>query len=338
MGKSLISKIIIIIVLILIIIITSVIMYGNSKKDKPDEVSPFIEEYINATKGKLVKVDNLTDLYMIKNCIQKFYENLCAINYVELYTSDNIGVTSNTAIQLVEEENRNKSYFSNVAYQCLAKEYIDKNKITLENINTLNTKNFENINIEIYSLYYVSQFENVYSYFVNGIVRDSVNNEGIEFNYIVNIDINTSSFEIYLDNYMENSDFSKLEEGNEISFNIPEKVEDREYNTFNKTSVKYSQAVQDTFYSIRRIMLYDTQKAYNILTDNMKNKYPTYDGFKAFVDSNNSDIFKLIYGSYQLKSSENGAIFVMYNSDNTIRITAYYDGFSNYKFDIEKLK
>ena len=85
-------------------------------------------------------------------------------------------------------------------------------------------------------------------------------------------------------------------------------------------------------------MLYDTQKAYNILIDNMKNKYPTYDGFKAFVNSNNSDIFKLIYGSYQLKSSENGAIFVMYNSDNTIRITAYYDGFSNYKFDIEKLK
>lgn len=338
MKKSLFTKIIIGLIIIIIIIVFGIIVFGNIDRDEPDEVSPLVEDFINETKGKLVKIDNLTDLYMVKTCIQKFYENLCAINYVELYNSNNIEISSNTAIQMTEEGNRNKEYFQNVTYQFLSKEYINKNGITKDNISLYNVKNFENVTIEIYSLYYVSQYENVYAYFANGIIRDSENNDGNNFNYIVVVDKSDNSFEIYLDNYIDNSDFSKLTEGEEINFKIPNSVENREYNTFSYISVKYDQAVQDTFYCIRRLLLYDSEKAYSLLADQMKERYTDYSEFKKFIEENENDIFSLKYGSYKLKSGENGAIFVIYNSDNSMSITVNFDGFSSFKFSIENLK
>jgi hypothetical protein len=84
-------------------------------------------------------------------------------------------------------------------------------------------------------------------------------------------------------------------------------------------------------------MLYDTDKAYSLLTDEMKEKYNSLSEFENYINENKSDIFSLIYGSYKLKSGEDGAIFVIYNANSTVCITVYFDGFSNFKYDIKKL-
>ena len=87
MGKSLISKIIIGAISVIIIIIVIVTIMDNISKDRPDEIADVVQQYKNETKGKLVKVDNLTDLYTVKVCIQKYYENYCAINCISKYSS-----------------------------------------------------------------------------------------------------------------------------------------------------------------------------------------------------------------------------------------------------------
>lgn len=339
MEKSLISKIIIGALSGIVLIIIIVTIINNINKDKPDEIADVVQQYENETRGKLVKVDNLTDLYTVKVCIQKYYENYCAINCISKYNSgeSDIGLTSNTAIQLADENNRNKDYFKDVTYSMLAPDYINKLSINKDNL-TKDDRGFENISVEIYNLYCITEYEDVYVYFVDGIIRNSDTNEGFDFNYIVSVDVNNCTFEIYLDNYLEDIDFSNLQEGSEIAFTLPKSIEKREYNTYSVVSIKYDQAVQDTFYNIRRLMLYDTEKAYNLLSDEMKQKYTTYSDFENYINENNKKIFALTYGSYQLKSGENGTVFVMYNSNSTMKIIAYFDGFSSFKFYFEEIE
>lgn len=200
-------------------------------------------------------------------------------------------------------------------------------------------KGFENATVEIYNLYMLTEYEDVYVYFVNGIIRNSDTNEGFEFNYIIAADEDKFTFEIYPDGYLDDvKDFSDLTEGSEISFNIPKSVEDKEYNTHSVIAVKYDQVARDTLSSIRTLMLYDTQKAYDLLSTAMKEKYPTYDSFKSYVDSKNKEIFSLTYGSYQLKSGENGMKFVIYNGDSSIKVTVDFDGFSSFKYSFEEME
>lgn len=341
MGKSLITKIIIgvVIAILLIIVISSIVKFAH--RDRPDDVAEPIQEYIDQVKGKLVKSDNITNLYQAKLCIQKYYEYLCAIKSIEKYSSDEIleqNINANTAIQSTEPENRNAQYFKEVAYSMLAKDYADKKNITKENIDRL-CDGSENVSVEIYKLYTLTNFDDIYVYFVNGIVRDIDTNIGKEINYIVAIDINNNTFEIYLDDYIDGySDYSILEEGSEVPFVLPKTIEKRTYNNFVDVGIKYDRVARDMLVNIRTLMLYDTQKAYDLLSTAMKEKYPTYDSFKSYVDSKNKEIFSLTYGSYQLKSGENGMKFVIYNGDSSIKVTVDFDGFSSFKYSFEEME
>lgn len=339
MGKSLITKIIIGVVaaILLIVIISSIVKLAH--KDKVDNVAEPVQDYINQTKGKLVKVDNITDLYLAKRCLLKFFENYFAITAIDKYTSEEaISISANTAIQAADAENRNSQYFKDVAFSMLAKDYVTKKNVSKDNM-LEQGKGYENATVEIYNLYMLTEFEDVYVYFANGIIRNSDTNEGFEFNYIIAADEDKLTFEIYPDGYLDDvKDFSQLTEGSEIAFNIPTSVEDKEYNTHSVISVKYDQVARDTLSSIRTLMLYDTQKAYELLSTAMKDKYPTYESFKSYVDSKNKEIFSLTYGSYQLKSGENGMKFVVYNGDSSIKVTIDFDGFSSFKYSFEEME
>lgn len=339
MGKSLITKILIGIVAAILVIVLIVNIVKIAHKDKLDDVAEPVQEYINQTKGKLVKVDNITDLYCAKKCIQKYYENYCAITAINKYTSEeDINISTNTAIQAAEEKDRNAEYFTDVAYSMIAKDYATKKNITKDNM-LEQSRGYENVTIEIYNLYMLTEYEDVYVYFANGYIRDLDTNDGFEFNYIIAIDNSKFTFEVYLDDYIDGiNDFSTLEDGTEIAFNIPKSIEDREYNTYSVVSVKYEQVARDTMTTIRTLMLYDTEKAYELLSKEMKDKYPTYDSFKSYIDNNQNKIFSLTYGSYQLKSGENGMRFVVYNGDSSYKITIDFDGFSSFTYAIEEME
>ncbi len=334
MGKSVITKIIAGILAVILLIIMISMLMNILNKDRPDQTSPFIEEQREETKGKLVKVNNLTDLYIAKTCIQKYFENYSAIKCIDLYSDDSEEYTGNTVIQITDPANRNKDYFMNTAYSMLGKDYVNTKNITKESLNN-NNPGLKNISIEIYNLYYLTQYEDTAAYFANGIIRDTDNNTGIEFNYIVVVDTVQHTFELYLEDYIKENDFSKLVEGSEIAFKLPDSVENREYNTYSIVSVKYETAAQDTFHNVRRILLYDKERAYSLLTDEMKKRFPSYADFENFLNKYNSRIFGLTYGGYKLKTHGDGeSAFALYNSNNTICITTYFDGFSNFKFDI----
>lgn len=334
MGKSMITRIIVGIIISILLIVMVVLLVNILTGDKPDETSPYIEQQRNETKGKLVKVNNITDLYIAKTCIQKYLENYSAISAVGSISGEENINTNNTAIQIADPSERNKEHFTNSTISMLGNDYINKKGITKDNINR---EDFilNNLSIEIYNLYYLTNYENTAAYFANGIARDVDNNKNIEFNYIVVVDNVQHTFELYLDDYIEENNFLNLVEGSEVEFNLPESVENREFNTYSIISVKYEAVAQDMFHIIRRILLYDTEKAYSLLNDEMKDRFPTFESFESFLKEYNSKIFGLTYGGYKLKTHGDGeSAFAIYNSDNTICITIYFDGFSSFKYSI----
>lgn len=324
-NKSLITKIIIYAVLIILIIwicikiISSISNYLN--RDKIDEIVPEIQEQINNAKGKIQLVATPNELYQVRSCLLKYY-----LNYSAMFGK-------NTITDLGEEYNIED--YKKSTFNMLAPKYTSKNNISIENIN----KNDENVimepEIEIYKIYSLSNFEGLAAYFVNGKVRDSITHLGNDINAIVVLDDINQTFEIYFSDYTELTDYSTFNLDTQINFELPKVVENRESNKTALTSSKYEDISRDYFGMIRRLLLDDVEIAYDLLTTEMKQKYPTYESFQSFVDSNYKTLFLLEYGTYKLKNNDGNIAFKTYSMDNSISITIYFDGFSTFQFDIE---
>lgn len=328
-NKSLITKILVfgIIAIILVVIIVNIIgkITSELSKDKLDSNLPEVDDYIQNTTGKIQKSTDGVALYQVQSCIQKYY-----INYGAMFGE-------NTITQVASEE-YNKEDYKKSTYNMLAPKYIEKNGITLENIDKSNNVNISEPEIEIYKLYVVTKYNGVYTYFANGLVRDSITYEAKEFNIIVVLDENNRTFDIYLDNYLDINDFSKLTEGETIDFEIPDSVENRKDNVYGYATAKYEDIAEDKFNNIRRLLLSSPEKAYELLTDEMKSsRFNTYQKFTNFINDNRKTIFLLTYSNYYLKDNDGSIIFKTYNKDDKICINIYFDKFSSFTFDIEGL-
>lgn len=322
MNKSLITKILIGLVIGIVIIIIANIIITNMNKDREDEVLPEIQEYMANTTGKIQKIDNIIDLAQIQSCIQKYY-----LNYFAIYGE-------NTATDLSYEEYNSQNY-KEAAYKFLSPKYIAKAGITIENINSI-PEEIRDPDIEIYNIYFATKYEGISAYFVNGFVRDSNTYKAKDFNMIVVIDDNNQTYEIYMGDYLENSDFSALEEGQEINFELPTSVENRGENVYGTVKYTYDDLSQDKFDNIRGLLLRDSEKAYELLTDEAKaNTFKTIDEFNQFINNNRKEIFLLTYGGYVLKNNDGNIIVKMYDDGNEVSINVHFNGFSNYTFSIE---
>lgn len=322
MNKSLITKILIGLVIVIIVIVIANIVLTNIGKDKEDDTLPEIQEYMTNTTGKIQKIDNIIDLAQIQSCIQKYY-----LNYFAMYGE-------NTATDLSEGEYKVEDY-KNSTYKFLSPKYISKAGITLENINS-NLEEIRDPDIEIYNIYFATKYEGTSAYFVNGIVRDSSTYKAKDFNMIVVIDDNNQTYEIYMGDYLENSDFSALEEGQEVNFDLPTSIENRGNNTYGAVKYTYDDLSQDKFDNIRGLLLRDVEKAYELLTDDAKaNTFKSVDELKQFINNNRKDIFLLTYGGYVLKNNDGNIIVKMYDDGNEVSINVHFNGFTNYRFEIE---
>lgn len=325
--KSLITKIIILLIAIIIIfwilikIITSISNYLN--RDKIDETVPEIQEQINNLRGKFQLVSTPNELYQVKTCLLKYYLNYSAI------------FNENTITQLSEKYDANE--YKKNTFNMLSPKYILKNNITVDNIGQQGNIDIAEPEIEIYYLYSLSNYDGLSAYFVNGKVRDSITHLGKTINAIVVLDDNNQTFEIYFNDYTDDIDYSTLTENSEINFELYDSIENRGINKTALISSKYEEISEDYFNIIRGLLLYDSETAYNLLTDDAKKKYNTNDSFKNFIDSNYKSIFLLTYGSYYLKNNDGSIAFKVYDKDNNICITIYFNEFSSFKFDIDQL-
>ena len=320
-NKKIIFGIILFIIIIAIIIIVNVMDnrndYSNSYSDT--ELREADIELINSKNNKLQKIEGYATLNLVRNCVQKFY----------LYYNG------------ISDPNNIDDFYKEATYNLLSLDYINNFGITQENI-TSNIEYIENFKIELYEVYSLSKYEEnpedfelVTAYFVKGVIRNTETYDGIDFNMILTLDNTTSSFEVYLGDYLAGVDFNSLREGEEINFDIPQTVENRNYNKFSPSSTTIEDIAEYRFDNVKTILLYDFNRAYEYLNEQAKsNEFKTIDEFKSFIDSNKNNLYFMLFSTYEIRYEDGVMILDCYDQTDTYCISLYCNNYSELDYSI----
>ncbi len=314
---------IILFILIIIIAIVSIMLVinANISKDKRDgndtEEREFVTEYKNQNRGKVQNITSISDFELAQICLQKFY-----IYYSLIFDESIINAGENVEFNL--------DYYKSALSNLLTSEYREKYGITIENIDTILGKN-EYDSVEIYNMYYVTNFENTKVYLINGLLRNSKSYETKEFENTLYIDESFQCFNVSLENDIGKS-YKELNVGEDISYIVPEHVSGSTANLYTNPTISYEEFGKRTFDNIRNLLLHNSDIAYEMLSD--KEKYDDLSKFEDFINQNRSIIFLMSFGNYETDFIDDIFTITVYDSNSEFAIKIYYKTFSTFEYEI----
>lgn len=252
--------ILILIVLLILLLIAMVILLRCFKvREEKYVADPPIEIPKTEIETNLSKVTNVSNYYVVKSCVDKFY------NYYAMSFEDN-------------------SYSENL-YNILDTEYVTFKNITKENI----LKQLPKINssvIDIENMYVSEQNDDMYIYIVDGALREKTTSQITNFRIMINIDSSNRTFSVLLDDYIK-SKYPKLSLNDKLTVNvtsIPIKGTD---NLYEFNNISESTYVSDLFSKYKEEILFNTNFAYENLDEEYRNKrFGSLEEFNKYVKSN----------------------------------------------------
>lgn len=305
------NKKVLYILLFLIILITVIYLYINNSNKVCDNIdcNHKIDESI------LKKVDNVEDYYILKACIDKYYINMYEYFMEESSYDD-------------RKVNLNNIYF------LLDKNYTEKYDINIENLKDYIYK-INKVQINIDKCLYYMQNKNIRVYFVYGTLFDTSNKTYNDFKNIIIQDLNTKSYSIYLDNYLEDMNYLNLNEGKKVNFLNYNEISRNNYNMYGEYNATYDMLVNDIYNKIRNYLLYNTNKAYKLIDSSYKEeKFTSYDEFLEYVNEKSYDIYSLILKDYKIQYENEMAIYKCYCENNDIIIEICINNPIDYTYKI----
>lgn len=322
---------IIIIVAIVAIVLLEVII-GVIRKNSinhPDE--PITDETINdiETKNCVVNtIEDFSNFETIRNCIYTYYQSY---------------VYTNSANVNPDEDGNSTQYYKDRLYGLLAKEYIEKNSITKDSI--VCNKTITNFDVDILELYQVSKYnESVEDYgmttlyIVEGVFRNTADKSFEKFNMALLVDNINMTYEIYPSDYVDIAKYTTLKEGDKIEFTIPTSVEKNEYNKFSIYSTSLDDYARYNFRVIRNLLLYNTDIAFEHLTEDGKASYASVGDLTNFVNENRSSLATMNYSSNAMNVKDGVLSLDCYDSNYKYKVSMTFNGYSTFKYSIEKVK
>lgn len=273
----------IIAIIIIIIVISGVIVMLSKKEEKIVENNE-TEETIEQEQKEVLQKGNLivsqSKFYEVTRIVKQYYHLLNKSNYVN---------------------REGKSYADEISvkegiYNLLDKEYIKEENITAENIyehvpNVEETLTFVPTDIK------VSEGFAIDKYLVNGILMSTSNIEQMaEINIFVNIDNKNNTFSVEPIN----------EKGEEIKIeNLEIEIEANDFNEY-KLEIKDPQAlVKERFENLKLLILRKSEKLYNMLDEEYKNKkFGTYEEYVKYIDTNYERLSTMYLTKYKTNEYE----------------------------------
>ena len=143
---------------------------------------------------------------------------------------------------------------------------------------------------------------------------------------------------LYPDEYVKNMELGELKAGSEVNISFDYSIENNNFNSVIKTEFTTDDYAEDIFESTRKIILYSTDRAYNMLEEDFKKEnFPTYEDFEKFVNENRRNIYIMTYQDYYLKYiDENTTQYIVYDSKDNFYLKFYVDSLIDFKFTIEE--
>lgn len=312
-------KYIILIVLFIIIVIT-IILLRMLNKDKPqvyDGPVEYSETVIEL--NKIVSNVSIKDYYYdVKSIVEKYYTYLADLNKTEddivVYPIDNVDETNTansgeqieenntSASDIIEEE---KTITKNAIYSKLNKEFIEKNSITVDNIQE-KLGNYKDVVVIIDDMYSVDATETVKIYFVYGKAIETESKQKTEFAMMVSTDLKNMTYEIYPSGYDYN-----VEKGKELIIDLNE-IENRTYNKYKNEIVGNETYCQDLIRDYKNRLMYDIEGAYNSLDEEYrKAKFENIEAFEKYVKDNYNRLITINIKKYAKDISDNYVQYVL---------------------------
>lgn len=317
-------------ILILIIIISII---NHNKYSMPKE---FYDSDIEISKdlakeqSKIIQKINTIEFDQVRTCLNSYFQDFVGTNPSNII-SDEMKIY--TADQYKER-----------IFAKLSQDYITKNSYSKEKL-VCNEK-ITSYNVDILSIYSVNDntdlveenFSSVKLYIVKGIFRNMDTKTGKDFTMLIALDNSTKAFEIWPSDYVEMSKFESLKVGDTIDFSIPKTIEATDYNKFSNFSVSVDDICRYQFNTIIDLILYDTSKAYSLLSEKGRSTYPTISDLEKFRDDNKNSLAITRYSS-NVQKLENGVLTIdCYNSSYNYKISIIFDEFSSFTYSIEKIE
>lgn len=259
---------------ITLLIILIVCIFGYLNKQEV-ETPPIVETHVG---GPLENVTDLDNYYMVKNCVNKFYNY-----YATMYEN-------------IDEDNIDK------VYNLLDEKYINFNNLTKENVRTLLPGVRASV-VNISNMYVSKQSENISIYIVEGVLRAEVSKELSDFQIMVQIDSKNETFSVLLQDYIE-SKHSGFAVGNNLKIEKLNNIEKNRNNLYVKEEISEQTYVKDLFNDYKEEILYNQELAYEHLDEEYRNeKFGTLENLSKYVINNKEYITNSKVEKYQ-KSQE----------------------------------
>lgn len=312
-----IKKILIILVSLIIIITLILVAYRiiESKRIKTDEVEE--EHELVILNDNLEKLNVRNKYFIVKRIVLNYYNLLCNIDpekqELELNNSEEYSEDEKTKIKQNEVMlNKEKLY-----------NYFDgSNKnLTLSNIQSkLGTYN--DLYVDINDIEYIES-NDLGAYFVKGKLIEKESGEKEDFNLMVVLDGQNSTFNLYTE---EDIIEKNLNNFNQDSFKLLgySKIENRKYNKYSYQLISDEFYCNDLFKSYINRLKYNLDNTYNLLEQNYKNKkFANIEDYKEFIE--NINVNDILLNSYSIRKNGNKKDIICL--DNYGRTYIFYEAY-----------
>lgn len=288
---SKIKKILIILSILLILMIICV-LFMLKKNDDKQEIGTEIPEY-ELTKH-FTQLNNSSEYYNVKYCIDLYYTNLSELNKKDLYI-DYYGYSEESFKQQISETLER-------VYCMLGKEYTEMFNITKDNI-LKHYSEYEDSKFYINNIYTSEISKNVSSFIVYGKQINYENNEISDYGFLIKLDRTNLTFEIYPYDYIKNKNYLNIEENKSINFGEQESIASNGYNSYIYQVADEETIAKDLFENYKNNLIYDIERAYELLDGEYRDKkFGNIDNFKNYIKNNRNKITKMYITNYKNQS------------------------------------
>lgn len=203
-------------------------------------------------------------------------------------------------------------------YKILEKSYILENNITANNVTDVIYSNYETVNYTAKEIYY-NKNSSVTYYFVNGYVfNQTIMEDDFSYEKSVNymIIVKNSYYVIRpLSNQIEIENYAKNYNIKDIDINSKTKLV--------TTSVSEKNKLITYITEFMNLLILDNERAYNMLDDETKNKYYSYDYFYTQRYDIYNNFSANIFATSKTENEENIIYSIKDSNQRTIKITEF---------------
>lgn len=295
------KKVIIIIIILLIIFTVTVLLLVNNSDDDNNE-TPGNNTNTNIDNSSIedIRINTLEDedsFFTLQRIINNYYDI----------------IRSNDAERL---------------YNVLVENYIYNNNITVNNVLSVLDNSYEDTSYIAKDIQYI-EGENITYYIINGyLLNQIIVTEELQYNSDVNfmVIIKNNTYAIYplqdvdINEFLERYDFKNDENINSA-------------NTYTNVFVVVENKLTTYINEFLTLMFVDSQRAYNMLSDESKDLYGSLDNFNQRLYNIYQSISPVVF-SYYVNELDDCVEYDIIDN-NTNRITIYEYNTMNYSINID---